>query len=275
MENQLLLGAFAAYFAASCLYIAHLMFGSARLGNFAGRVALLGLGANTFALIARTVMAGRLPFASMYEFGMAFVWGMVLCYLLIEAHYKYRAAGTFVMPIAFIMTGLFTFFHEAAHPLMPALKSNWLLAHVLTAVIAYSALAVSFALALLYLWKYSLRTDIQSSLLSSLLPSLEALEMLVNRLITLAVPFLTLLIITGAVWAEYAWGSYWRWDPKETWSLVTWIIYAVYLHGRSILGWKGKKAMLWAVSGFVAVLFTFIGVNTLLPGLHSYAFFQN
>lgn len=272
MEDQLFLGAFFTYFLASCLYIGHLIFGNQQLGKIASMVTALGLAANTFALVARSITAGRLPFASMYEFGMAFVLGIVLLYLFLEIRYKNRTAGTFVMPVVFILTGMFALFQQAAHPLMPALKSNWLLAHVLTAIIAYSALAVSFALAVMYLWKLNLA---ESNEVNTIVPSLETLDVLVNRMITLAVPFLTLLIITGAVWAEYAWGSYWSWDPKETWSLITWIIYAVYLHGRTILGWKGKKAMIWAVSGFVAVLVTFIGVNTLLPGLHSYAFFKN
>lgn len=272
MENQFFLGAFSAYFLASCLYISHLIFRNNGLGKFASLVTLLGFGANSLALAARTLTAQRLPFASMYEFGMTLVWGIVLFYLYIEFRYKNRGAGTFVMPIVFVLTGIFTLFYHEAHPLMPALKSNWLLLHVLTAIIAYSALALSFALALMYLWRLSLSKDNGMKILNTL-PSLDALDVLVNRLITLAVPFLTLLIITGAVWAEYAWGSYWRWDPKETWSLITWIIYAVYLHGRKVLGWKGKKAMIWAVSGFVAVMFTFIGVNTILPGLHSYAFF--
>jgi cytochrome c-type biogenesis protein CcsB len=271
MENQFFLGAFFAYFLASCLYISHLIFRNDNLGKLASGITILGLSTNTLALAARTITTGRLPFASMYEFGMTFVWGIALFYLCIEIRYKNRAAGTFVMPVVFILTGIFALFYQQAHPLMPALKSNWLLAHVLTAIIAYSALALSFALALMYLWRLRINKD---NVLDAF-PSLETLDVLVNRLITLAVPFLTLLIITGAVWAEYAWGSYWRWDPKETWSLITWIIYAVYLHGRTILGWKGKKAMIWAVSGFVAVMFTFIGVNTILPGLHSYTSFKN
>ena len=154
---------------------------------------------------------------------------------------------------------------------MPALKSSWLSAHVLTALVAYGMLAVAFALALMYLWKANLEEKGETGSWFEQLPSLELLERLVNRCILLALPFLTLLIVTGAVWAEYAWGSYWRWDPKETWSLITWLIYAVYLHGRVFLGWKGKRLMHWAVFGFLAVLVTFIGVNLLLPGFHSYA----
>jgi cytochrome c-type biogenesis protein CcsB len=154
---------------------------------------------------------------------------------------------------------------------MPALKSNWLLAHVFTAVVAYGALAISFAVALMYLWKAALEESNALGALTEVLPSLPVLDQIANRAIAFAMPFLTLLIITGAVWAEYAWGTYWRWDPKETWSLITWLVYAIYLHGRLAYGWQGRKAMKWAIFGFVVVLFTFIGVNVLLPGLHSYA----
>lgn len=271
MDEKLFLGTFFAYFVACCLYIGYAALAQKRLGMLARAAALAGLGANTLALIARTLSAGRLPFANMYEFGMVFVWGIVLFYLYMERKVQHKSLGAFVMPVAFVLTGIFTLFQQEARPLMPALKSNWLLAHVAAAVIAYGALAISFALAVMYLLKSRLEREGQAGRINALWPSLEMLEQLTHRSITVAVPFLTLLIITGAVWAEYAWGDYWRWDPKETWSLITWLIYAVYLHGRLALGWRGVKAMNWAVAGFAAVLFTFIGVNLLLPGLHSYA----
>jgi cytochrome c-type biogenesis protein CcsB len=107
--------------------------------------------------------------------------------------------------------------------------------------------------------------------LSANLPGLEALDELTYKIIGLGMPFLTLCIVTGAFWAEKAWGSYWSWDPKETWSLITWLIYAGYLHVRLIGNWRGKKAIYLAIAGFLAVIFTFLGVNLLLPGLHSYA----
>ena len=102
-------------------------------------------------------------------------------------------------------------------------------------------------------------------------PALDVLDDLSYKVIGFAFPLLTLCIITGAIWANYAWGTYWSWDPKETWSLITWIIYAAYLHARLMYGWKGKRAAWMAIFGFAAVLFTFFGVNYLLPGLHSYA----
>ena len=107
------------------------------------------------------------------------------------------------------------------------------------------------------------------------LPSLQTLDDLNYLCLSLGFPFLTLGIITGSIWAEYAWGSYWNWDPKETWSLVTWLIYAALLHGRLTIGWRGRRAAYFSIIGFAVVLFTFLGVNLLLPGLHSYDSFTS
>lgn len=271
LEKEFFSSAFVSYFLASCLNIGHLIWLKEKLGRWAIGLTIIGFVVNTLALASRTKQAGHIPFASMYEFGMAFVWGLIVFYLYIVYRYKNYSLGAFILPVAFVLTGIFSSFYQEARPLMPALKSNWLLIHVITAIIAYGALAISFALALMYLWRQRIENAGEQGTVMSMLPSLVILDKLVNRCIHFALPFLTLLIVTGAVWAEYAWGSYWRWDPKETWSLITWLIYAIYLHGRVSLGWRGKKAMNWAVVGFITVLFTFIGVNILLPGLHSYA----
>lgn len=270
-ETSFFTGAFFCYFLASCLYIAHLVLVNNNLGKLGTVVTGVGFISNTLAMIARTILAGHAPFANMYEFGISFVWGLVLFYLYIEYRHKSRSIGVFVLPVAFLLSGVFSAFYQEAKPLMPALKSNWLLAHVFTAVVAYGALALSFAVALMYFWKSSMEQSNGLGALGRMLPTLAELDQIANRSIAFAMPFLTLLIITGAVWAEYAWGTYWRWDPKETWSLITWLVYAMYLHGRVAYGWQGKKAMKWAIFGFLVVLFTFIGVNLLLPGLHSYA----
>jgi len=270
-ETSFLIGSFFCYFLASCLYCAHLVLVNESFGKLGKIVTIVGFASNTLALIARTILAGHAPFANMYEFGSSFVWGLILFYLYIEYRYKTRSIGVFVLPVAFVLSVIFAAFFQEAKPLMPALKSNWLLAHVITAVVAYGALALSFAVALMYLWKDSMINSKRVGALGQMLPALPVLDQIVNRAITFAMPFLTLLIITGAVWAEYAWGAYWRWDPKETWALITWLVYAIYLHGRVVYGWQGSKAMKWAIFGFLVVLFTFFGVNLLLPGLHSYA----
>ena len=151
---------------------------------------------------------------------------------------------------------------------MPALRSSWLGIHVSSAIIAYGAFGVSCAVSLVFLCRTRL---LKNKAWESYIPEEETLDRISYRAVSLGFLFLTFVMITGAIWAERAWGSYWSWDPKETWSLITWIIYAAYLHLRMNRGWRGKRAAVFAVVGFVCVLFTYVGVNTLLPGLHSYA----
>jgi cytochrome c-type biogenesis protein CcsB len=147
-------------------------------------------------------------------------------------------------------------------PLMPALKSNWLLIHVLTCFFGYAAFALAFGAGILYLWQRRTKPAAGSSL--------PLMDSLIYQATVIGFIFLTLGILTGAVWAETAWGRYWSWDPKETWSLITWLIYATLLHARLVKGWQGPRIAWLAVFGFMAVLFTYLGVSFLLPGLHSY-----
>jgi len=198
-------------------------------------------------------------------------------YLFAEFRYKLRSLGAFVMPIPFLLLMFIIMSmgpeERIAQAVPPALKSQWLTFHVITAMFAYGAFAVSFGLGIMYLLKLSKEGNGEklSQGIVSRFPSLEVLDELAYKVVGFAFPLLTLCIITGAIWANYAWGTYWSWDPKETWSLITWIIYAGYLHARLMYGWKGKRAAWMAVFGFAAVLFTFFGVNYFLPGLHSYA----
>jgi ABC-type transport system involved in cytochrome c biogenesis permease subunit len=207
----------------------------------------------------RTATSGRLPFASMYEFGLLLSLVLDGFFVLLSFRYEDKAVSAAAAFCAFALGSVMVFFFNEARPLAPALKSAWLGAHVLTAVVAYGSLAMSaaFAIAALALARQSERS--------------RALESLVGRCVLVAFPFLTLLIVTGAIWAEYAWGSFWRWDPKETWALVTWLVYLGYLHLTRTRGWEGRRAMVAAIVGFCVVLFTFFGVNLLLSGLHSYA----
>lgn len=270
-EIPTMVAAFFLYFAATILFISHLVYLKPYLARVGRWIAIAGLAANISAAGLRALTSGHAPFANMYEFGIVLVAVIVGAYLWVDLRYGQQALGAFALPVAFLFSGVFLLFYQEAKPLMPALKSNWLVAHVTTAVIAYGALAFSFAVALMHRWRLYLDARDDNPALLSLVPNPPALEHMMNQAIVLAMPFLTLLILTGAVWAEYAWGSYWRWDPKETWSLITWLIYAVYLHGRAVYAWRGQKATNWAIAGFIIVVFTFIGVNILLPGLHSYA----
>jgi ABC-type transport system involved in cytochrome c biogenesis permease subunit len=219
-------------------------------------MAALALAAVLASAAVRTIEAGRLPFASVYEFGLLLCIALDALLVFVAIRYKERVFSVSASAAAFAFGSIMLFFFQKARPLSPALKSAWLGAHVATAVIAYGCLSLSAALAI--------------AGLVSTGPRVTRIEAFVNRLVATAFPFLTLLIITGAIWAEYAWGSFWRWDPKETWALVTWLAYLGYLHLTRSRGWKGRKAFALAIAAFTLVLFTFFGVNFLLPGLHSY-----
>lgn len=157
-------------------------------------------------------------------------------------------------------------------PLVPALQSNWLISHVVTCFVGYAAFALSFVVSILYLFKAGSEKRSPKSAGSFLcfLPSSAGLDEIGYKTIAIGFPLLTIGIVTGAFWANVAWGTYWSWDPKETWSLIVWLIYAAYLHARITRGWRGKRAAILSIVGFAATLFCYLGVNLILSGLHSY-----
>lgn len=229
----------------------------------------------TLAMVVRTVYSfkmgwPRAPFTNLYESMVFFSWCISWLYLIFERSYKTKALGPFVTPVNFLVLaytslggpGIVT----EIQPLVPALKSNWLLAHVITCFLSYGAFAVSFGASVMYLAKGNKTEGIWKYL-----PDKKLLDEINYKSILVGFPLLTVGIITGAAWAHYAWGSYWSWDPKETWSLITWFIYAAYLHARFVAGWRDKKSAVLSIVGFMAVLFTYLGVNLVLSGLHSYA----
>ena len=182
--------------------------------------------------------------------------------------YQFKALGAFSVPVIFLVIGYAAMQSKEVKELMPALRSSWLFFHVSTAIIAYGGFGVSFAVSLMFLLREKMNG---SDFWNQHIPDREWLDMVSYRAASLGLLFLTFTIITGSIWAERAWGSYWSWDPKETWSLVTWLIYMFYLHLRIRRGVKGRSAAIFAVVGFICVIFTYIGVNTFLPGVHSYA----
>ena len=266
LEEVIFTISFLIYIAASLGFFVFLAGGRYRVGKFAVNASLAGFIVHTLAMILRVAESGRLPFSNQFEFASSFTWGIVLCYLVIHFRYKFTSVGAFVMPLAFLMMGYASVLPKDIKPLMPALQSNWLTFHVGSAIISYGSFAVACGLSIMYL----LNSKNMKKSKSKILPDEEACDYLSYRVIAFGYLMLTVVIISGAIWAKYAWSRYWAWDPKETWSLITWLIYSVYLHLRFNRGWKGKPAAWFAVIGFICVIFTFIGVNLLLPGLHSY-----
>jgi ABC-type transport system involved in cytochrome c biogenesis permease subunit len=236
---------------------------TAEIGKYATILGWLGFAALSASLVFRTIATGHGPFANMYEFSVAFAWGIVGAYMWFERRYHQRMLGLFVIPVALLLLAYATTIPSTIEPLVPALQNNLLLTvHVAVAIVAYGSFTVAFAAAILYL--------IQPEGGRWGLPKPEVLDEIGYRSIVIGFPFLTLTIILGAVWADVAWGSYWSWDPKETASLVTWLIYGAYLHARVVRGWRGQRAAWLLILGFGATLFTYFG-NLFFGGLHSYS----
>jgi len=222
----------------------------------------LAFGFLTAALIFRWFGTGHGPFANMYEFSIAFAWGALTVHVYFLARFGQWTTGIIVLPLALALLLYATTVPSAAAPLVPALQNSLLLTvHVAVAVIAYGAFAVAFAAAVLYL--------VQLGGERWPLPKPELLDSLSYKAMLIGFPFLTLTIVLGALWADIAWGRYWSWDPKESASLVTWLICGAYLHARAARGWRGQRAALLLMVVFAATLFTYFG-NLFFGGLHSY-----
>jgi cytochrome c-type biogenesis protein CcsB len=260
---------------ASALYLAALYAKNDKIAVFGTWTCFAAAVVSTAALGVRWYESyqmgiGRIPVTNLYESLVFFAWSVNLFYLVVEWKYGSRTFGAFVMPIAFA-TMLFAVSNDSSiQPLVPALQSYWLHAHVVTCFVGYAAFAVSAGAAVMYLMKAKQEEAKVSAGVVGLLPGCKTLDDLVYRAIIWGFPFLTAGIITGAAWANYAWGTYWSWDPKETWSLIVWLVYAAFLHARITRGWHGKRAAILSLAGFLATIFCYLGVNLVLSGLHSY-----
>jgi cytochrome c-type biogenesis protein CcsB len=265
------------YLFASMIYMIMFIFKVKKIGLLATVLTVIGLLVQTAGIGMRWLESyqmgiGHAPLSNMYESLVFFSWSIALLYLVVEFVYKNRIIGAFAVPFAFgsmAYASLSPEFSTAITPLVPALQSNWLIAHVFTCFIGYAAFAVSCGTGIMYLVKSLDKGDSPNSLLATL-PSLKVIDDITHKIILFGFIWLSGGIISGAVWANSAWGTYWSWDPKETWSLITWFIYASALHARFTRGWGGKRIAWIAIIGFLAVVFTYYGVNFLLSGLHSY-----
>jgi cytochrome c-type biogenesis protein CcsB len=231
------------------------------------------------ALVARGLGSDpvRVPWGNMYEFTLAGTFGVSLMYLVLMRRHHLRWMGVLVTAflVVVLMLDVLVLYQDAG-PLVPALHSYWLAVHVLAAVVASGAFSVAALTLVLFLAKDRAvrRGTLRPRGYLSRLPAAEALERVAYRLNAFAFPIWTFAaLVAGPIWAEYAWGSYWNWDPKEVWAFITWVIYAAYLHARATAGWKGKAASVIALVGFASLLFNFVGINYFFGSgsLHSYA----
>lgn len=249
---------------------------AARIG-----IALTAVGAllHTVAVITRAFASepARVPWGNMYEFTVTGALGVALIYLGLLRRYKLRWMGLFVT--AFLVVVLMAanlLLETAAGPLVPALHSYWLVIHVGAAILATGAFAIGALASTVFLIKERVarKGSVRGARLLSMFPDSDGLDRLAYRVHAVGFPLWTFAaLIAGPIWAEYAWGAYWNWDPKEVWAFITWVVYAAYLHARATAGWKGRAAAILALIGFATLMFNFIGINFFFgaSSMHSYA----
>jgi cytochrome c-type biogenesis protein CcsB len=273
---------------------------SERFGKAAVAVTVAGWGLHVSSVVSRGLAAHRVPWGNMFEFSTMVALVAVTVFLALLLRQPVRFLGAFVLAPVVLYLGLAgTVLYVPVAPLQPVLNSYWIKIHVVAAITASGAFMVSGVITLLYLMKswlerrsagvslgpgtaaaVELRQDASGprgaarSMVDGLakwLPASDRLDRLAYQVIGLAFPVWTFAIIAGAIWAKYAWSRYWGWDPKETWSFITWVAYAAYLHARATAGWKGRKAAYLSLVGFGALMVDYYVVNTVITGLHSYA----
>jgi len=239
--------------------------------KFSKRFLILGFFFHLIDFIIRYYKSKHFPVTTLYEALTFFALVIVFFQILIDLKYKAKGICIFSILFSTLLMIIAAFLPCKITELPPALKSFWLPLHVLFSFLGNGMFAIACGIGVVYLVQLKFLKNKKLSGLFFKLPSLETLDNLNYICLSIGFPLLSLGIITGSIWASQAWGSYWSWDPKETWSLITWFIYAALLHGRINARWRGKKSAIFSIIGFGVVLFTFLGVNLLLPGLHTYA----
>ncbi|MBP1727805.1 MAG: ResC/HemX-like cytochrome c biosis rane protein [Deltaproteobacteria bacterium] len=267
-----------AYLISMLCFFVHLATRNTQAGAVGSYSAYGGLLVQTVAILLRwkesyDLGMGHAPLSNLYESVVFFAWTIILIFAFVDCKYRYRIIGAFVVPFAlFGMAWAQLGLNSGIQPLVPALQSNWLLYHVVTCFLGYAAFAVACGVSIMYLLatRAGLGTEGSRGAILDMFPPARLLDDLNYKAIMVGFPLLTLGIVTGAAWANYAWGTYWSWDPKETWSLIVWFVYAAFLHARLTRGWVGRRAAWLSLVGFAATIFCYLGVNLLLSGLHSY-----
>jgi cytochrome c-type biogenesis protein CcsB len=293
----------ALYLGAAVAFFHHLAFHRGRVLVAARVLTAAGLAAHLASVVSRGLAADRVPWGNMYEYVSVVSLLLVALFLALERRWRIDTSGGFVLGVAVAAMGAATLIYVPPGPLVPALNSYWLRIHVVMAMLGSALFTLGFVLTVLYLWqdrreRRSASASVQTRrpamvaaggdhagdhlpaeesevagppLPEGRLPAAATLDRLAYRTIVFAFPIWTLAVIFGAIWAEEAWGRYWGWDPKEVWSFVTWVVFAGYLHARATVGWRGRRAAVLAVIGFLALVFNLVVVNTVIAGLHSYA----
>jgi len=259
------------YGLAMVLFVLDLVIRHEKANKFARWFIYGGFVIHTLTLIARYVAAGYTPVGSLHESLSFYAWCLTGIYILFDYRYRIQILGAFVSPLSMALMIFGSKLPSTVQKLNPVLDSWWLPVHVTFSFLGNAIFTLAFVVAIMYLLQEGMLKRKKFLPLFYRLPSLDVLDNINYRCLTIGFPLMTMGIVSGAVWANIAWGSYWSWDPKETWALITWFIYAALLHMRLTIGWRGRRAAIFAIVGFLCLLFTFLGVNLLLSGYHTYS----
>ena len=243
-----------------------------KAARIATALMLLGFILLFVAVVARGLSNGHVPWGNMYEFSITGALAFTGAYLVALRKYDLRWLGLFISLAVLLTLGTaITLLYRDSAPLVPALKSTWLVIHVIAAIISGGVFLLSNVIAGAYLYLDSRERGVGRPAWATRLPSLEVLDQLSYRLVAFVFPLWTFSVIAGAIWAESAWGRYWGWDPKETWAFITWVAYAAYLHARVTVGWKGRRAAWLCLFAGSTFLFNYVYVNVWGTGKHTYS----
>ena len=256
---------------AGALYLVFFVSQNARVRQVARMVLVLSGILQTLYIGSRYLLAGYTPITTAHEAVVFFAWATTWAYLSFRWRYTVKNFGTFVSLLILILLVVAAFASRSILPLPPVLRSWWLPVHAGTSLLAYAFFSLAFCGGVMYLLQERELKRKRFGYFFTRLPSLEALDQLNSHCLAVGFVFLTLGMVTGSLWTREAWGTYWQWHPKETWSLIAWFLYLVQIHQRFTAGWRGKRAAVMAMVGFAVVVFTLLGVMYPIGGVHHYA----
>ncbi|MCX7927055.1 MAG: c-type cytochrome biogenesis protein CcsB [Candidatus Omnitrophica bacterium] len=230
----------------------------------------IGFLIHTTALVVYAISKDYFPVTNLYESFIFFAWLLVVSHLIVCLRLRDGIAGIFLMPLVVSLMVFSQAVRKTSLVSLPTLQGGWLIVHVVSCFIAYTAFTLAFGFALMYLWQERELKTKKIDVFFFRLPAIELLDTLEFIAIIFGFIFLTVGVISGSVWAQFVWARFWQWDPKETWALILWVIYLFYLFGRAIWGWRGRRCAYFAVIGFLVMIFTFFGTNFLFQSTHNY-----
>lgn len=256
------------YLASSTLYLISLSRPPLRKAAFF--LLLAGFSAHLAATLVRYFQAGYTPITNLHESLSFFALCLAGFFVYLRAFYRASILGVIVLPVLSALVVWVLTIPSPLRPLPPVLQSIWLPIHTISAFLGNAVFFMGFLVSVVYLGAERCIKHKKGDSVLPGLPPLETLDLINYRCMSFGFPLLTVGIMSGSIWAAYAWGSYWSWDLKETWSLITWIVYAILIHNRLTIGWRGRKTAYMMILGFLSVLVTFLGVNLFIGGIHSY-----